>query len=150
MRRILSALFVWLFVASAVYADDGVVAIKSAHGVAETLDRLENAVTEKGMTVFARIDHAKGAAKVDKQLRPTELLIFGNPRVGTLLMQSNQNAGLDLPLKALAWQDGNGDVWLVYNEPGYLATRHQITDRDAVIEKMRKAMKAFSALATKP
>jgi uncharacterized protein (DUF302 family) len=100
------------------------------------------------MTVFARIDHSKGAAKVGKSLRPTELLIFGNPKVGTLLMQSNQAAGLDLPLKALAWQDGNGDVWLVYNDPAYLADRHQINSSDPVIDKMRQAMEAFSRGAT--
>ena len=149
MHRIVIILLAGVAMISAAHADDGLVKIKSAYSVSETLDRLENAVKGKGMTVFTRIDHAKGAAKVDKQLRPTELLIFGNPKVGTLLMQSNQNAGLDLPLKALAWEDSNGDVWLVYNEPGYLASRHGITDRDPVIEKMRNAMKGFSAAATK-
>lgn len=149
MYRIFSALLATVFLVSAACADDGLVKMKSAHGVTETLNRLEKAITEKGMTVFARIDHSKGAAKVDKQLRPTELLIFGNPKVGTLLMQSNQNAGIDLPLKALAWQDDHGDVWLVYNEPGYLASRHHITDRNPVIEKMRKAMQGFSMSATR-
>ncbi len=148
MYRILFALLVSVFMVSAPYADEGLVKKKSNYSVKDTLDRLEKAVTEKGMTVFTRIDHAKGAAGAGKQLRATELLIFGNPRVGTLLMQSNRNAAIDLPLKALAWQDGNGDVWLVYNEPGYLASRHGITDRDPVIEKMRKAMKAFSTAAT--
>jgi uncharacterized protein (DUF302 family) len=81
-------------------------------------------------------------------LRPTELLIFGNPKVGTLLMQSNQAAGLDLPLKALAWQDSSGTVWLTYNDPGYLVERHQISDRDPAVGKMRKAMQAFSRGAT--
>ena len=150
MLRILSLLLTTLLLMPAAYADDGLVTIKSNHSVSGTLDRLEQAVTDKGMTVFARIDHAKGASAVGKQLPPTELLIFGNPRVGTLLMQSNRNAALDLPLKALAWQDGNGDVWLVYNEPGYLAARHNITDRDPVIEKMRNALKAFSTAATQP
>jgi len=137
-----------LFLATTGYADTGLVKLESAHDVQETLDRFENAVKEKGMTVFARIDHSKGAAKVGKSLRPTELLIFGNPKVGTLLMQSNQAAGLDLPLKALAWQDSNGDVWLVYNDPAYLANRHQISSSDPVIDKMRQAMQAFSRGAT--
>jgi uncharacterized protein (DUF302 family) len=149
MYRICSALLAAVFLVPAANADDGLVKVKSAHSVTETLDRLEKAVTEKGMTVFARIDHVEGAAKAGMPLRPTELLIFGNPKVGTLLMQSNQSAGIDLPLKALAWQDRNGDVWLVYNEPGYLASRHQIIDRDPVIEKMRKAMQAFSGTATR-
>ena len=148
MYRIIAALFVSAFLVSTVYADTGMVKIKSNYPVAETLDRLERAVSSKGMTVFTRIDHAGGAAKVGKDLRPTELLIFGNPKVGTLLMQSNQEAALDLPLKALAWQDSQGVVWLAYNEPGYLASRHGISDRDAVIEKMRNAMKAFAAAAT--
>ena len=149
MYRIFSALLAAVVMVSAAYADDGLVKIKSAHSVPETLDRLEHALTEKGMTVFARIDHSGGAEKVGMQLRPTELLIFGNPKVGTLLMQSNQDAGIDLPLKALAWEDSNGDVWLVYNEPGYLVSRHQIADRDPVREKMRKAMQAFSMAATR-
>jgi uncharacterized protein (DUF302 family) len=148
MLRILPLLLVSVFLATAAGADNGLVKIKSAHNVPETLDRLENAVAEKGMTVFARIDHSGGAGKVGEQLRPTQLLIFGNPKVGTLLMQSNQDAGIDLPLKALAWEDSNGDVWLTYNDPAYLASRHGITDRETVIEKMRKAMRAFSRTAT--
>ncbi len=148
MHRILSTLLVSVCLISTLHADDGLVKLHSKYSVKETLDRFEKAVAEKGMTVFTRIDHAKGAAGVDLQLRPTELLIFGNPRVGTLLMQSNRTAAIDLPLKVLAWQDDNGDVWLVYNEPGYLASRHGITDREPVIEKMRKALMAFSRTAT--
>lgn len=149
MYRIFTALVIALLLPFASYADTGLVKLKSSHDVQETLDRLEKAVTGKGMTVFARIDHAKGAAKIGKSLRPTELLIFGNPKVGTLLMQSNQEAGLDLPLKALAWQDNSGTVWLTYNDPGYLVERHQISDRDSVAGKMRKAMQEFSRFATR-
>jgi uncharacterized protein (DUF302 family) len=101
------------------------------------------------MTVFARIDHAKGAAGVGKPLRPTEVLIFGNPDIGTLLMQSNQTAGIDLPLKLLAWQDDAGQVWIAYNDPAYLVQRHTITDRDPVVEKMRGALSNFAAIATR-
>ena len=99
------------------------------------------------MTVFARIEHAKAAASVDQQLRPTEVLIFGNPKVGTLLLQSNQTAGIDLPLKLLAWQDAAGRVWIAYNDPAYLAQRHNISDHTRVVEKMRSALKRFAATA---
>jgi uncharacterized protein (DUF302 family) len=129
-------------------ADNGLITMKSPHSVDETLDRFEKAVKSKGMTVFARVDHTKGAAKVDLELRPTQVLIFGNPKIGTLLMQSNQTAGIDLPLKLLAWQDANGQVWIAYNDPGYLVQRHNISDRDEVVAKMRKALGNFTAMAT--
>ena len=137
-----------LFLPLAQAADDGMVTMKSPYSVDETLDRFEKAVTSKGMTVFARVDHAQGAASVDLELRPTQLLIFGNPKIGTLLMQSSQTAAIDLPLKLLAWQDADGQVWIAYNDPGYLVKRHNITDRDAVVEKMRKALGKFTAAAT--
>jgi uncharacterized protein (DUF302 family) len=129
-------------------ADNGLITMKSPHSVDETLDRFEKAVKSKGMTVFARVDHTKGAAKVDLELRPTQVLIFGNPKIGTLLMQSNQTAGIDLPLKLLAWQDADGQVWIAYNDPGYLVQRHNISDRDEVVAKMRKALGNFTAMAT--
>jgi uncharacterized protein (DUF302 family) len=116
--------------------------------VEETLDRFEQAVMKKGMTIFTRIDHAEGAAKVGKQLPPTVVLIFGNPNIGTLLMQSKQTVAIDLPLKLLVWEDHAGQVWVAYNDPGYLANRHAITGRDPVVEKMRKAMSHFTATAT--
>jgi uncharacterized protein (DUF302 family) len=100
------------------------VALKSAHGAKETMDRLESAVKQRGLNVFARIDHAAGAAKIGKQLRPTELLIFGNPQGGTPFMECAQTVGIDLPLKALVWQDNSGQIWLGYNDPAYLAARH--------------------------
>ena len=137
-----------LFLPLAQAADDGMVTMKSPYSVDETLDRFEKVVTGKGMTVFARVDHAKGASSVDLELRPTQLLIFGNPKIGTLLMQSSQTAAIDLPLKLLAWQDADGQVWIAYNDPGYLVKRHNITDRDAVVEKMRKALGNFTAAAT--
>ena len=105
-------------------AADGLVALKSAHGAKDTMDRMEAAVKQRGLNVFARIDHAAGAAKIGKQLRATELLIFGNPQGGTPFMECAQTVGIDLPLKALVWQDGLGQVWLGYNDPAYLAARH--------------------------
>jgi len=128
-------------------ADNGLITLKSPYSVDQTLDRFEQALKAKGMTVFTRIDHAKGAAGVDLKLRPTTVLIFGNPKIGTLLMQSQQTAGIDLPLKLLAWQDADGQVWIAYNDPGYIAARHDIKDRDPVIAKMRKAMGNFTAQA---
>lgn len=149
MVRTLFVLFTALFLFSTANAGDGLIKLKSPHSVEQTLDRFEKAVKGKGMTVFARVDHSGGAAKVDLELRPTQLLIFGNPKVGTLLMQSNQTAGIDLPMKALAWKDAEGQVWLAYNDPGYLVDRHAISDRAPVVAKMRKALQAFSAAATR-
>jgi uncharacterized protein (DUF302 family) len=109
----------------AAWAADGLVAVQSAHPPKETIDRFEKLAKEKGMTVFARIDHAAGAAKVGKSLRPTELLIFGNPQGGTPLMECAQTAGIDLPMKVMAWQDAAGQAWLGYNDPEWIARRHE-------------------------
>ncbi len=105
---------------------EGLTTVPSAHGVKDTIDRLESDVKSKGMTIFARVDHAAGAKAVGLALRPTELLLFGNARGGTPLMQANQRIGIDLPLKALAWEDADGKVWLSYNEPAWLAARHSL------------------------
>ena len=102
----------------------GLVTLASQHGPQETMDRLEAEVKARGIRVFARIDHAAGATEAGLSLRPTELLIFGNANAGTPLMQSIQSIGIDLPLKALVWQDGAGDTWLSYNDPAWLAKRH--------------------------
>ena len=105
-------------------AAQGLTTIRSSFGPQDTMDRLEAAVKAKGMTVFARIDHAAGAAEAGLPLRPTAVLIFGNAKAGTPLMQSVQTVGIDLPLKALIWQDTSGDTWLSYNDPAWLAQRH--------------------------
>src|SRR6267154_917999 len=107
-------------------ATDGLTTIQSSFGPQDTVRRLEAAVKAKGMTIFARIDHAAGAAEAGLTLRPTELLIFGNAKGGTPLMQSDQTMGLDLPLKALVWQDAAGKTWLSYNDPSWLSKRHGI------------------------
>jgi uncharacterized protein (DUF302 family) len=98
--------------------------LPSAHGAKDTMDRLEAEVKSKGLTVFARIDHAAGAKEASLTLRPTELLIFGNAKGGTPLMQALQTTGIDLPLKTLVWEDPGGKVWLSYNEPAWIARRH--------------------------
>jgi uncharacterized protein (DUF302 family) len=107
-------------------AEDGLVTIASKFSVKESIDRLEADLKVKGVMVFARIDHAAGAVSVAMPLRPTELLIFGNPKAGTPLMQSNQTIGIDLPLKVLSWQDTDGKVWLTFNDPSWLARRHHL------------------------
>src|ERR1700689_4540558 len=120
MFGLIAAMSLWGVEAMAV---DGLVTIRSDSGPAETMDRLEAGVKEKGLTVFARIDHAAGAEEVGLPLRPTSVLIFGNAKGGTPLMQSVQTIGIDLPLKALVWQDAAGETWLSWNDPAWLAAR---------------------------
>ena len=130
-------------------ANNGLVTSPSAHSVKDTIDRFESDVKSKGMTVFARIDHAAGADAAGLVLRPTELLIFGNAKAGTPLMQSQQTIGIDLPLKALAWEDSAGQVWLSYNDPAWLAARHELAkDGGDVAKTMAAALAALSARAT--
>jgi uncharacterized protein (DUF302 family) len=126
-------------------AADGLITIPSSNSVKATLDRLESEVKARGIAVFARIDHAAGAKSAGLALRPTELLIFGNATAGTLLMQAIQAIGIDLPLKALAWEDASGRVWLSYNDPGWLAQRHGL---DASLAAASGAMTAMLASIT--
>jgi uncharacterized protein (DUF302 family) len=104
-------------------SDNGLITIASAYSVKDTIDRVETDIKLKGLTVFARVDHAAGAMEVGLSLAPTLLLIFGNARGGTPLMQAKQQVGIDLPLKMLAWQDGSGATWLTYNDPHWIAER---------------------------
>ena len=150
MRYLFYTLMAIFFFSSVTYADNGIISIKSSHDVKTTVDRLENKLREKGMTVFIRINHAEGAQKVGKKLRPTELIIFGNPKVGTPLMQCGQSVAIDLPQKALIWQDEAGQVWLSYNDPKYLASRHSIKGCSEVIKKIEKALGNFARMATMP
>jgi uncharacterized protein (DUF302 family) len=127
---------------------DGVVRIKSKYDVATTVDNLESALKSKGMTIFKRVSHSGGAEKVGLEIRPTELMIFGNPKVGTPLMQCGQLAALDLPQKALIYEDAEGQVWFAYNDPQYIAGRHNIKGCDEVVIKITKALANFSRAAT--
>jgi uncharacterized protein (DUF302 family) len=130
-------------------AADGLITIRSSHGPQETMTRLEAAVKAKGLTVFAHVDHAAGAAEVGLSLRPTDLLIFGNAKGGTPLMQSVQTVGIDLPLKALVWQDASGNTWLAYNDPAWLAKRHGLTrEADASVSALAAALAALAKAAT--
>ncbi|MBK1721243.1 DUF302 domain-containing protein [Thiocystis violacea] len=125
--------------ASTASAVDGVLTVKSPYSAKATMDRLEQIVTERGLKVFARIDHAAGAAAVGKSLRPTELIIFGNPKGGTPFMACAQTVGIDLPLKALVWEDAQGQVWLGYEDPVYIAQRHGVPDCP-VVETLGQAL----------
>jgi uncharacterized protein (DUF302 family) len=125
MKRFAALAFVvFSCVAMPALAADGLLALKSSYSAKDTMNRFEETAKQRGLNVFARIDHAAGATKVGKTLRPTEVLIFGNPQGGTPLMECAQSMGIDLPLKALVWEDAQGQVWLGYNDPAWLATRH--------------------------
>jgi uncharacterized protein (DUF302 family) len=138
-----------LALASAASAVEGLVALESPLTVGQTMDRLEAVVKERGLTVFARIDHAAGAAKVGKTLRPTQLLIFGNPQGGTPFMECAQSVGIDLPLKALVWEDAEAQVWLAYNDPAFLAARHG-ADSCPVVDKLSAALEGLAEAAVTP
>lgn len=130
-------------------ATDGLISINSSFGPEETMKRLEAEVKAKGLTVFAHVDHAAGASAVGLPLRPTDLLIFGNAKGGTPLMQEAQTIGIDLPLKALVWQDEAGTTWLSYNDPAYLAQRHGAGEAaKPVVAALTGALHAIAAKAT--
>jgi uncharacterized protein (DUF302 family) len=130
-------------------SDNGLVTLPSVHGVKDTIDRIEADVKSKGMTVFARVDHAAGAREAGLTLAPTLLLIFGNARGGTPLMQAKQQAGIDLPLKVLAWEDSAGKTWLSYNDPGWIAQRHGLAhEADQTVKTLTAALAAIAKKAT--
>jgi uncharacterized protein (DUF302 family) len=130
-------------------AVEGLITLRSNYGPKDTMDRLEAAVKAKGLTVFAHVDHAAGAAAAGLPLRPTDLLIFGNAKGGTPLMQSAQTIGIDLPLKILVWQDATGATWLSYNDPSWLAKRHGLSaDVEATVSALTTAIHAVAKAAT--
>jgi uncharacterized protein (DUF302 family) len=126
---------------------EGLTCIQSVFGAKETLDRLETEIRSKGLTIFAEIDHAAGAVEVGLTLRPTSLMIFGNARGGTPLMQAAQTAGIDLPLKILVWEDIAGKTWLSYNEPSWIAHRHGVSGKADLIDKLRATLAAIANVA---
>jgi uncharacterized protein (DUF302 family) len=129
-------------------ATEGIITLPSSYSVRETIDRLISVITSKDLLVFARIDHAKNAKDAGLELRPTELLIFGHGKGGTPLMQDQPLSGLDLPLRALAWQDADGKVWLGYNSAAWIAKRHQLgTKSAAAVAALDKALAALAATA---
>ena len=143
--RSLFAIFL-LLAGSWAGAADGLIAVKSPYGAEQTMSRFEDIAKQRGLTIFARVDHAAGAAKVGKTLRPAEVLVFGNPQGGTPLMECAQTAGIDLPLKVLVWQDAASQVWLGYNDPAYLAKRHG-APQCAAVEALGKALSGLAQAA---
>jgi uncharacterized protein (DUF302 family) len=128
--------------------DADLVTLPSAHGATETVERLKSLLSHKGNQVFADIDHAAAAHEVGLSLRPTRVLIFGNPRAGTPLMQSRQTIGLDLPLRALVWEDEAGKVWLTYHRLESLARRHHVVGRDDAVKALGAGLDALARAAT--
>ena len=128
----------------------GLVSVRSPHDVATTIDKLTQVLEEKGMTVFGRVNHSQNAQNAELELRPTELLIFGNPKIGTPLMNCAQTVAIDLPQKMLAWQDEEGIVYLGWNDPLFLKDRHGIEGCDEVLGKVSEALSNFAKAATAP
>lgn len=150
MRKLQLVLISLLLTSSWAFADNGLITMKSHHDVQTTADRLVKTLKKRDMTVFNRINHADGAKKTGQSLRPTELVIFGNPRVGTPLMLCDQRMAIDLPQKALIWQDEAGLTWLSYNNLKHLAKRHNLTGCEQVLSKVETALGNFAKAATAP
>ncbi len=147
--KILAIVFT-LLMSNLALADHGLITKPSAFSVKETIDRLENVLKKKGIGIALRWAHHEKAKGAGIKLRPTELLVFGNPKLGSHMFTSQQTAGIDFPMKALAWEDEKGKVWLSYNNPAFLAKRHDIDDREKIVAKMTGALNKFSDVATKP
>lgn len=142
------SLLMLLAFSTAAVAATGMVSIKSKHSVKASLDKLEQILDTKGLTVFTRIKHSENAEKAGQSLRPTELLIFGNPNMGSPLMRCQQSIALDLPQKTLAWEDDNGQVWLSYNSPSYLVDRHGVRGCEEILKKMENALSKLVSAAS--
>jgi len=130
-------------------AANGLISVPSDFGPQETLERLERVLGERGLTIFALIDHGAGARDAGLQLSPTQVIIFGNARAGTLLMQANQTIGIDLPLKVLIWTDAAGKTWFAYDDPAWLARRHGLGPAtNATVAAMAAGLAEFAKVAT--
>jgi len=150
MKKASITVLLVLFTVLPLMAADGLINVQSDFSVEETTDRLENILNEKGMTIFNQINHSDAAQKVGVDLRTTQLIIFGNPKVGSPLMQCQQSVAIDLPQKAIIWEDDMSKVWISYNDPRYLGERHNIIGCDEVITKVEKALSGITkAAATK-
>jgi uncharacterized protein (DUF302 family) len=147
MKKVILMALAIVIIAFPVAASDGMVNVQSTFNVEETADRMVSILKEKGMTVFNRIKHSAAAAEVGIELRNTELILFGNPKVGSPLMKCQQSAAIDLPQKALIWKDDQAKVWISYNDPRYLKKRHNITGCEEVISKIETALAGISESA---
>ena len=148
MKKTCLFLLLTLSMAVSAQAADGTVNVASNFSVQATADRLEIIMQKKGLTIFNRIKHSEGAKRAGIDLRPTELLIFGNPVVGAPLMQCQQSVAIDLPQKMLVWENQDGKVWITYNSPQYLRDRHDISGCDKIIAKLEKVLASISQSAS--
>lgn len=144
MTKAGSILLATLFFSAPLYAGDSFISKKSSNNVQVSMDRLENALKQRGVGIVARVDHAGAAEKAGLTLRPTQVLIFGNPKLGTPLMHSRQQIGLDLPLKVLAWEDAKGQAWLTYENPKSMTQRHKVKNPAEIIKKMTGVLDAVT------
>jgi uncharacterized protein (DUF302 family) len=147
-KKIMITIALFSFSAGAI-AVEGMIDVASNHSVSQTANNLEKVLKSKGMKIFGRVPHSKAAKGVGVDIRPMELLIFGNPKVGSPLMKCASSVAIDLPQKALIWKDKNGSVWISYNDPQYLKKRHNIQGCDAVLAKVSGALSKFTAAAAK-
>lgn len=139
--------FLLLTASSFASATDSTISIESQYSAKETADRFVSIIKNKGLTLFARINHQKNAEGVDLKIRATEVIIFGNPKIGTPLMQCSQEAAIDLPQKVLIRKDADNKTWISYNNPEYIRNRHNIQDCDKVIKKISKVLDALTKTA---
>lgn len=147
MKKLILIVFAVLSLAMNIYAVDGLVNVPSIFSVEKTADRIETILQEKGITIFNRIKHSEAAGEIGIELRDTELIIFGNPKVGSPLMKCQQSVAIDLPQKFLIWEDENGQVWISYNDARFLEERHNITDCEEVILKIEKVLAGIAKSA---
>jgi uncharacterized protein (DUF302 family) len=145
--RLLIAMLTVLAMSLPAKAADELTVKSSKHSVKETVDRLAAALKDKGITPVARVDHASAAKGVGLELKPTEVLLFGNPRLGTPLMQANRHVAVDLPMKVLVWEDDGGKVWIAYTPAETLKMRHKLEGRDDVLQNMSRALEGFVTAA---
>tara|TARA_R110001592_G_scaffold285867_2_gene554431 strand:+ start:5674 stop:6123 length:450 start_codon:yes stop_codon:yes gene_type:complete len=149
MKKLITLIFLSFFISSYVSAKESLISVESKYSVKETADRFVSILENKGLTLFTRIDHQKNGASVNLELRETEVIIFGNPKAGTPLMQCSQQAAIDLPQKALVWKGADNKVWLSYNNPEYIKQRHNIQGCDKVITKISNILSALTDAAVK-
>jgi len=149
MKKVSITILLVLLTALPLMAADGLINVQSDFSVEETTDRLENILNEKGMTIFNQINHSDAAQKVGVDLRETRLIIFGNPKVGSPLMQCQQSVAIDLPQKAIIWEDDKSKVWISYNDPRYLEKRHNISGCEEILVKIEKALSGITNTASK-
>ncbi|WP_137297443.1 DUF302 domain-containing protein [Psychromonas sp. SP041] len=149
MKKLITFIFLSFIVSSYASATESLISVESKYSAKETADRFASILEKKGLTLFARIDHQKNAAGVNLELRETELFIFGNPKIGTPLMQCAQQLAIDLPQKVLVSKDADNKVWLTYNNPEYIKERHEVKGCDPVFKKVSGVLNALTNAAAK-